>query len=854
MNPKAYRLPAHALPRQYDVSLSARVASDDFSGRVRIALDLVERRDTIELHARDLALSEARVTIGDRTLDGDLALDGEREAASIRFPEPLPTGPATLEIAFAGQLNKGLLGLYRGVDGPEQLLCTQCESTDARAIFPCFDEPTFKARFAFRITTDSDATVLANGPLVSVEEAPGGKTWAFAPSAPMSSYLVALVIGDIASTPEETVRGTPLRVWALRGKEGLGEFAQRYTARLLPWYEDYFGAPYHFAKYDQVAVPGFAAGAMENSGLVLFRQSLLLMAAQTASWEDEKRIAAVVAHEFAHMWFGNLVTMRWWDDLWLNEAFAEWVRHKAMDELSPEYNIWEDFQVGRGAALRTDALASTHPIYSPVSTPDEALELFDVITYQKGCAVLRMLESFIGEESFRAGMRTYMREFAEANATGADLWRHLQSASSAPVTELMGSWVSQSGYPVIGIAREGDATLRLSQRRFFSTPGAAPAEQLWQVPLVIRYEDDAGLHTTRHLLAGREDTLALPVSGALRWCYANASEIGFYRQNPDAALLDALLANLGRLSSSEQMGLLNDQWALTRSGDQSIGRFLDTLAALTASDDYHVVAEVVGRLHALDDLVDEAGDDEATRQFRRWAGDAFRAKAERLGFEPVAGEPRGDSQQRVSALDAVSRLARDPQAIAEAIRWAEKEAADPASVDANLAPLFVDVAAEAGDAARYDANLRTYQARKAAGAAPQETDRYLGAFVAFRAPELQSRTLELLDEGVLPQQSLGPILTAMLRRRHAQLIAWDYLRSQWGSIQNAGMTWVPRLVEASGQLPVDRRDELVAFYDANLNDAARMSYARALEAMDQQAEFRARTRDELVAWLRAYSR
>jgi puromycin-sensitive aminopeptidase len=429
--PKAYRLPTHALPKRYDIHIDARLGRDDFFGRVTVQLDIKQPQDFIELNQRELQLSNARLTFNGETLEGRIEQDDEREMARIQFDRALPVGEGTLEVDFRGKVGRGLEGLYLAKDGPEQCLCTQCEEAEARAIFPCWDEPTFKARFAWQVTTSPDVVVLANGPLVGVTDSVDGqsKTWKFAPTRPMSSYLVALVIGDMASTPEEVVNGTPIRVWALRGKEHMGRFAHDFTKRVLPWYEDYFGAPYHFDKYDQAAVPGFGAGAMENVGLVLYRQSALIMDPRTASWQAEKRIAHVVAHETAHMWFGNLVTMKWWDDLWLNEAFAEWVSTKALDDLNPEYRVWDDFMAAKNGAMADDSLESTHPIYNPVDTPAEAAEMFDSITYEKGCAVLRMLEGFLGEERFREGIRTYMKEFAESNAAGADLWRHLQAAS-----------------------------------------------------------------------------------------------------------------------------------------------------------------------------------------------------------------------------------------------------------------------------------------------------------------------------------------------------------------------------------------------------------------------------------------
>ena len=613
MSTSTYRLPTYASPRRYDVQLDAQLGREEFHGQVVIALDLHETTNIIELHARDLNITTAQVTGNRENQTAAVTLDPENERLILQFSEALSAGEATLKIIFHGKVSETLKGLYLAQNRPEQVLCTQCEATDARAIFPCFDEPTFKAEFAFEITSAADAVVLANGPLLSVTENGSTKTWKFAPTRKMSSYLVALVIGDLASASEQTVNGIPLRVWAMRGKEQMGAFALAYTEKLLPWYEEYFGAPYHYQKYDQVAVPGFAAGAMENSGLVIFRQEALIMAPGSASWRQEKSIAHVIAHEFAHMWFGNLVTMNWWDDLWLNEAFAEWMAYRVIADISPEYKIWDDFQGNKNYALAVDALESTHPIYSPVETPAQAQELFDAITYLKGCAVMRMLENFLGQEPFRNGLRTYMQAFSEANARGADLWRHLQEASHQPVTQIMESWILQGGHPCVTVNLEtvdGKPRLDLSQQRFFSNPQALQEnQQSWQVPLVIRFEDDAGPHTLHYVLDNVHAKLDLPVSGNLHWCYTNTDEIGFYRQNFNNPLLTKILEHLDRLSPSEQMGLLGGQWALTRSGQQNIKQFLEVLQMMASgSDNYNVLFEIVERLLTLEQMVEDVGD------------------------------------------------------------------------------------------------------------------------------------------------------------------------------------------------------------------------------------------------------
>jgi puromycin-sensitive aminopeptidase len=886
---KPYRLPTHVLPRRYDIQIDARLGREEFFGKVTIQLDIHEAsdpvpvaiagglgdvdldlvmqepRDYIELHARELQLSDARLTAGDQTLEGRIALDPERQMARIKFDRPLPIGEGKLEISFAGKLSPNMEGIYLAKDGPEQCIATQCEQTEARAIFPCFDEPTFKAQFAWQVTTSPDVVVLANSPQISVTESQDGqsKTWTFTPTKTMSSYLVALVIGDIASTPEEVVNGTPIRVWALRGKESMGQFAHDYTARLLPWFEDYFGVPYHFDKYDQAAVPGFSAGAMENSGLVIFRQNLLIMDPRTASWEQEKHIAKVVAHEFAHMWFGDLVTMRWWDDLWLNEAFAEWTANKVVNALSPDYHVWDDFQSGKSAALSSDALESTHPIYCPVETPAEAAELFDVITYQKGCSVMRMLEHFLGEESFRAGLRTYMKEFFEGNAAGADLWRHLQNASGSslrefrPVTQIMESWIAQPGYPVIDVSLEGSgggASLRLSQHRFFSKPRVTDEQnQIWQVPLVVRYEDGTGVHQVQHLLSERQATLPLNASGDVKWVYANAGEIGFYRQNPDDAILKGLLANLDKLTPLEQMGLLGDQWGLVRNATSSMTRFLDVLEAVSRLNNYSVLERVMGHLHTLETFVEATKDEEALKKLRAWTTRSFNERLAALGFEPRGGETQNDAQSRVYLVDAMASIGHDQPAVQQTTQWADREATDPTAVSANLAGLFVAIAAQFGDNQRFERYVQIYQQRRADHSSPQETGRYLNSFPAFRPPELVRRIFDLMDEKIVPQEAVGPLLRQMLVQAHTQVAAWEYIQKNWYDLRTIlGDSWIGSLVEASGQLPASLREQVTAFYDKNLGGIAQMSYARAMEVMDQLAEFKERTRDDMLAWFKSH--
>ena len=858
-DPKAYRLPTVVRPRHYDIALDARPGRETFSGSLRVQVSIAAPTDTIELHTRDLDITNARlVGAGGQAFAGAVTADAEREIAVIALDGTAPRGDATLSLDFAGRLSPSLEGLFLSKDGPDEMLCSQCEATGARAIIPCWDEPTFKASFAWTVTTAPGQTALTNGKLLSTEPSADGAsvTWRFAPTKPMASYLIAIAIGAFASTPERVVNGIPLRIWALKGKEALGAFALDITAQLLPYYEDYFAAPYHFDKLDNLGVPNFGAGAMENAGLIISQAVVLLLDERAASRRQELTVSEVTAHEFAHMWFGDLVTMRWWDDLWLNEAFATWMSSHAINALRPEYHVWDEMQGGTDAALAADALASSHPIYNPVATPRAVMENFDVITYQKGAAVLRMVHDFLGEEAFRAGLRAYMAEFAEGNAAGADLWRHLQQASDQPVSAMMETWILQAGHPLIDVSLEpdgasGQTRIRVSQRRFYSSANAPASDQLWQVPLQIRYEDGAGVHTARYLLTGRDASFPIAVSGELRWLYANAGEIGFYRQRLDATLLGKLRASLDRLTPAEQKGLLRDQWALVSNGDQTITPYLDTVAALAGSDDQTVISQITGEhLGRIEDLLEIAGDERARAGYRDWVGRLFRDRMAALGYAPHTAEPVETSRMRASVLSALANEARDPEAIAQARAWQEREAENPAGVDPNLAPVAVGATARAGDAATYDRFLALYQARKGGEFTPDQVERYAGTFARFEPEALTRHTFDLMAQGeeTFPFQTQLRLLLTLLLRPRTQSAAWSYIKDHWDFIMQRAPFLAPRLVEVSGVLPESLRADVVAFWDAHLNGEYAGSYARALERMDQNAELRARTRGDLLAY------
>ncbi len=494
---KNFRLPLDATPTAYRTTLRIDLGEGRFAGTMEINVDLKSPRSAVHLHAVDLTLTDASAIVADGTGSRTIAArdrrtDAESETVTLEFPEALPAGPIQLQLQWTGNFSPGLRGLYRAGG----LAVTQFEAADARRVFPCFDEPAFKARWWITLDDVSPGLVaLSNGTVISDTAAATGKRRVvFAPTPPMSSYLVALIVGELAPSPSVTARGVTIRTLAVPSKRHLTAFAQEAAAAVLPRLEDYFGLPYAFGKLDQIGVPDFEAGAMENAGAITFREVALLLDVATAPLGVQKRVAEVITHELAHQWFGNLVTMVWWDDLWLNEAFATWMAYKIVDQWRPEWRIWMDFEVGKGSALLLDALQSAHAIRADIHNAEEAGESFDAITYEKGGAVLRMIEGFLGADAFREGIRLYMRRHREGNATADDLWGALAESSGQPIVALANGWIRQVGYPLLTVSGgatgpDGATTVTVAQRRFFADPDARETGQptRWLVPAVLRF-------------------------------------------------------------------------------------------------------------------------------------------------------------------------------------------------------------------------------------------------------------------------------------------------------------------------------------------------------------------------------
>src|SRR5262245_39878387 len=492
------RLPRAVVPRRYDLTVSADLDHSRFAGQVTIDLDVLDAADQIVLHARDLEVELDQLTVGGLSVDPssvNLRVEAEDERIVVGLAAPLTPGSAVLGLRFKGAISSGLFGFYRStfVDdaGVEQVIATtQFEAPHARAAFPCFDEPEFKAVFAVTLDVADGLVALSNGPEIQREALDGGRVRVrFGDTISMSTYLVAWVVGPLEVTEPVDADGVAVRVAHAPGKEHLTGFALDIGAFAIKFFADYYGIAYPGEKCDLVALPDFSFGAMENLGCVTFRETRLLVDPEQSTLSERTDAALTIVHEIAHMWFGDLVTMKWWNGIWLNEAFATFMEHLGVDAYRAAWKTWDDFALGRAVALDIDALSNTRTVEYDVHTPEDADGMFDVLTYQKGGSVLRMLERWLGADAFREGVRAYLDRYQLANTETTDLWDSIESATGQPVRQIMDSWIFQPGFPIVSARRSGERVTLTQQR--FSYLGSARGSERWSIPVRARVEADA---------------------------------------------------------------------------------------------------------------------------------------------------------------------------------------------------------------------------------------------------------------------------------------------------------------------------------------------------------------------------
>jgi puromycin-sensitive aminopeptidase len=690
--------------------------------------------------------------------------------------EPLPAGEAVVSLRFRGQLNDKLRGFYRSTftddDGVERVIATtQFEATDARRAFPCWDEPDFKARFAITLHLDDDLHAVSNAAIESDEVLDGQRRVRFAETMTMSTYLVAFIVGPLEVTEPVDVAGTPLRLLCPPGKLHLTAFGLDVAEFSLGYLADYFDLPYPGDSMDLVAIPDFAFGAMENLGCVTFRETLLLADPDHATQGELQNVVDVIAHELAHMWFGDLVTMKWWNGIWLNEAFATFMELKVTDAFRPEWERWVSFGLARSTAFDTDALQTTRPIEYPVVSPADAEGMFDVLTYEKGAAVVRMLEQYLGEEEFRAGIRKYMANHQYGNTETTDLWDAIEEASGEPVRRIMDSWIFQGGFPIVSVDVRGDGrVLHISQERFQYLRDDAD-DTRWSIPLQVRYALESGeVITTRALL--EDDEMELELSGPVAWVVANAEGHGFFRVRASAPLREALVAQAQVvLSDVERYGLVDDTWASVLAGTTSAAEFLALADGFQEERDVSVWRRLLAGIDQIDRLVDGDARTHLQARVRALVGPAL----ERMGWEERPSDTDRDRELRGALVSAMAGLGADPDARARVSELFERYCADSSSVEANVAAAVVRATAAIAGDEQIDMIFERFRD----GGTPQEEQRFLYALAEVRDPAQMARVLEVAMTSEVRTQNAPFLIGSCIANRDNGAQAWRLVHERW---------------------------------------------------------------------------
>ena len=845
----AQRLPEVARPDNYKLAFTPDLEKATFEGDETITLHVLKPTSEITLNAVDIDFHDVSITSGGSTQKAKVTPEKDKEMVVLAVDKALPAGTATIHITYSGILNSEMRGFYLGKDDQgRKYAATQFESTDARRAFPSFDEPDYKATFDITAVAPKDMVAISNQKISSDAAGPGDKhTVKFVTTAKMSSYLAALVVGNFEYVEGEQ-DGIPIRVYAVQGKKEMGKFALESAQHILSYYDKYFSMKYPYGKLDLIGLPDFSAGAMENTGCITFREVLLLIDEKQGSVDLKKTIASVIAHEMAHQWFGDLVTMKWWDDVWLNEGFATWMSSKPVQAWKPEWNFNLDDVSGTGGTMNVDSLANTRPIHQAAETPAQIQELFDGIAYGKAASVLRMLESYLGEKTFEAGVNSYLKQHEYANATAEDFWDAQAKTSKKPVDQIMPTWVKQAGVPILDVKTQcsGNTTkVDLTQQRYYFDRAklSESNDQLWQVPLCLRGSASGEGAMKCELLTKKEESFTL--QGCSNWVLANAGATGYYRVAYQPETIRALAADAEtKLTPAERISLENDIWASVRVGRAPVGDYLAFAQGLQSDRNRAVLEDLLSGLAYIDrHLVNDNDRD----SYRAWMRQFLTPAMSDVGWEPKASDTDEQKTMRSRLFYAMGHDARDPKALEEARSIADKALADPNSIDRELAGGALPLAALNGGPDFYDKVMTAMKNSKS----PEDYYNDFFTLTQFSDPKLLERTLEFSISPDVRSQDALQLVTGVLQNPAGQKIAWDFIRQHWADLEKAGGPFASAQVVGATSVFCDAglRDQVTDFFNAHKVEAAERTYKQSIERINNCVDLKSQQEPQLASWL-----
>ena len=841
LHARAQRLPQTVHPEHYTMTLTPNLKDATFTGSEKIDVVLDQPSDSITLNAAEIKFQSVTAKAGGKELKATVTDDAKLQQATLKFGNTLPAGQVTLAIEYSGILNGQLRGFYLSKTAKRNYAVTQFEPTDARRAFPSFDEPAFKATFDVTLVVDKDDTAISNTNIVSDTPGPAADkhTIHFATTPKMSTYLVAFLVGDFQCTSGES-DGTPIRACATPDKVEYTKFALSAAEFVLHYYNDYFGIKYPMPKLDMIALPDFEAGAMENFGAITYRETDLLIDEKTAAVGSKKTVGLVVAHEMAHQWFGDMVTMRWWDNLWLNEGFATWMENKPVAAWHPEWNIPQDVAEGLNGTLNLDAQHTTRAIRAKADTPDEINEMFDGITYGKAGAMLLMVENYEGEGTFRQGVHNYLAAHMYGNATAEDFWNAQTEVSRKPIDKVMESFVAQPGEPLLTFEAAANGGVPAGQQRFFLSPSAkADKAQTWSVPVCFKASTQ---EESCDVFSQPQQSLKTP---AAPFFFANAEGKGYYRTKYPADVYAKIVANVETgLTPEERILLLGDEWAQVRANKASVGDYLNLVAAVKDDSSGSVVGTALGSVAAIYSRI--AATPEERDALSAWVRKTFKPSLERLG-EPAADDSPEKRELRATLFGAVGNIGKDPEVIAQAKDLAVKYLADPASVDGTLAQTAMGIAAINGDSDFYDRLQKVAET----STNPEIQEGSLRLLAEFKDASLEKRSLDYTVSGKVRNQDSVIELLIMLQGSDTRDLAWQYIQQNWPKVQAQLTTSMGGyLVSGTGSFcSAEKRDEVVSFFATHKVPASERALTRAKDQINDCIELRSLQEPNLKEWI-----
>ena len=840
------KLPKDVVPLQYAAHLIPNLADNTFLGSETVEIDVLGATSKIMLNVVNIEIDAASLAgkdIGELKLTPQI--DKQQETLSFQLERPLAPGRYKLALKFHGLINREARGMfhmnYKGGGADKTMIATTMEPTDARRLLPLWDEPSFRATFKLTVDVPASFKAYSNTPVEKQEKLEGGlqRIW-FGVTPKMPSYLVVLVAGELERLGGKQ-DGVDIGVVTTAGKLGSAAYPLAVTRDVLRYYNNYFGVPYPLAKLDQIAIPGGFNGAMENWGGIVYNESALLYDPKKSPDKVKRGTFSVNAHEVAHQWFGNLVTMAWWDNLWLNEGFASWMAAKATDHFHPEWRPFLDGQVEREGVLNLDARKTTHAIQTQVANESQAANAFDAITYGKGQAFLRMLEAYLGEDQFRKGIRAYMAKHQYSNTTSADLWAALEKASGKPVEKLASDWTTQPGFPVVKVEQVcegGKRKVTLSQEQFRLDEPAAQ-KRLWNVPVQVGTVNGKAYYT---LLSGASTTLVQ--AGCDGTLVVDPASVGFFRVQYDQASFDALAAQVSKLPDTTRLKLQGDAWGMVMANRMQLDSYLKLVSKYGTEPRLAVWDAILGNLATLDTL---AADTPERPLVRRFLIDLVSPKFRTLGWEEKPGEPMEDRQLRSLMAGALAR-AGDPAAIAEGRARFARYLADPSSVSPSMIDFVMNVAGRYGDQATYDA----LAARAMQTQSNEERNRFGRALAKSNDPALAGRTLQMALSPQLPPQLTTVIVPAVAVNEHIDQ-AWAFavanrdvlMKNQDAVGQNRAFSGI--VASSSNEAHADMMESYVA---QNFGPDALVEAQRVGNAIRTRAALKARLLPQVRAALK----